>query len=1126
MLNSKYNGYSVHLVESVEEISVIKKLCNPKIHVGIDTETDGLSYYDHNIAGVCISCGTGYDKDHYHGFYLPVRHIGYNKNLPIDSVVALVQWLIDNFVTIWWNRDFDAMMLEKEGVIFPCPGKTNDAQCMAHLVRGDSFPALKDFAHDYCKLDVLHFSDNNAENNNFKTTDPTVTYIYCSQDPLVTVLVARKLWADYPYIHKIYPIDNKFAECMRRIMYSTDLYLDHNRVNKLTEENARELAIVKNQIFQMAGYQFKLDSNVDKADCLSRFVTLTAKTSSGKYRVDKEVLQGIDHPMAKLLLHYANLTKFRSTYLLKMQQFPQPFHVNYQHCNVSCLTKNNKVRTKEGIKSIADVVVGDQILSENGFFPVTAKYEFVDDVVRVQLRNGAFIEGNRKHPVLTADGNWTKLGDLIVGPLGTRVTMCRTMHKSQGKQTVLPEISWGSAQKRWDFSRVVDIDMARIIGFLDGDGSLVSDGVKLCFSTFEPEVEEFYINLFATRLNMKIPIRYVGKDHTIQYKFCSTALSKWFRSIGVKPYGIEDGVDVSTWSSECQLAYVAALFDTDGLVNAQRNSTDKFNLCISMKSKGVIDNIAIILRFHGIDVHTTYEEARQQWRLRVRTFTKYGLFKDQIACYMVCQHKVARLSALKFDYSCVYNRWAGKQDSSEVVSVTPCGKAIVYDIVVGTDHTFIANGIVTHNTGRMSSGGSKGNPFFAPTNIQNFPKVEVFRYLHYAPKSSSISWILNDSPFKPLPSDLILMDENGTEVALKDLKIGQSVLTNRGHKQVVDCGVLETELLPYEGVYCDKNGEWEYMEPAESNCDKWFLDLGEEVYSVTATFGNIQIRTLQKVKTKGGMRDCFICPPGYVWISQDYSAEEQVLLANFSKEPNLINPIKEGKDIHKYVATQMFGGYDPTHRTIAKTIAFCANYGGSGYTIAKRLGKSQQEGEELLKRYNNTMSRATKWKQEMCKQGRRTGLVFTYFGRPRAVWMYYNSSDPGMHGFADRTCANSPIQGTGGDIIRIDHIKLYQKMSNLEFNPVEDENDGLGPRPAFRYACTIHDEINLFVKIRYLKQVSNMLYDIMYMKFPNWELPLTTSPSIGVDWGHQFDISGWTDEGVAIPACTEDLSLL
>lgn len=335
MKSAKFNGYDVHLVETVEELQLVRKACSQKVDIGVDTETSGLDHYKDDIAGVCISGGSGYGPGQYHGFYIPVRHSGYQKNLPLTEVVNLTQDLVNTHKSIWFNRDFDNTMLEKEGYKAPCVGHTHDCQCMCHLIKGDPMPSLKDYAHDYLKIDVIHFSENNAEANNFKTTDPTVTYVYAAQDPIITVLLARKIWAEYPHIRKIYPLDNKFAECMRRFMYSTDLYLDHGIVRKKLEENAMELASIKRQIFSYTGYQFRLTANRDIADALSRYVTLTAKTKSGTWDTSKEVLSEMNHPLADMILKYKTLEKFRGTYLAKMDVFPQPFHINYQHCNAA-----------------------------------------------------------------------------------------------------------------------------------------------------------------------------------------------------------------------------------------------------------------------------------------------------------------------------------------------------------------------------------------------------------------------------------------------------------------------------------------------------------------------------------------------------------------------------------------------------------------------------------------------------------------------------------------------------------------------------------------------------------------------------------------------------------------------
>lgn len=637
MINGTYNGHPVHLIESVSEFEFIKSLLDPKITVGMDTETQGLDYTQHRVVGVCISAGHSFLKEHYHGFYLPIRHSSYASNLPVSEVINFVQYIVDNYKTAWWNRGYDFSMLEFDGFKAPYVGHTHDVQCMAHLVLGESFPSLKDFAARYLKYQVIEFSSNKADQGNFGTTDPAVTFIYGSQDPLVTALLARCLWSQFPYIQKIYPLDNKFGEALRIFCRDTELYLDKELLQKQLDDVLKEQTKVKAEIFAMTGYEFRLTSNRDKADALSRVASLTQKTAKGEWAINKDSLSKIDHPLARLFEKYSNLEKFRGTYLEKMFAFPNPFRVNYQACNVS--------------------------------------------------------------------------------------------------------------------------------------------------------------------------------------------------------------------------------------------------------------------------------------------------------------------------------------------------------------------------SGRISSGSSKGNSFFQPINIQNIPKQEVYRYLH---KGSILGYYVDDDP-------------NGA---------------------------------------------------------------------------------IFKIKTKGGMRDCFVPPKGFVWMAADYNAEEMRIMANLSNEHGLIEPILSGQDIHKFVATKMFGHYDPSHRTIAKIINFASNYGAGGYTIGKRLGVSEEEGEEMLARYNAALPALTRWKQEIMKDARRKGFVFTMLGRPRAVFMYYNTGNPKDKAFGDRTAVNSPVQGLGGDVIRMDFVKL---LNALQSDPDFNEN--------VKFALSVHDEIDVFVKPHYIKKCYQYLKSIMTFAPKQFQVPLIVEPSVGLDWGHQIDIT-------------------
>lgn len=165
---------------------------------------------------------------------------------------------------------------------------------------------------------------------------------------------------------------------------------------------------------------------------------------------------------------------------------------------------------------------------------------------------------------------------------------------------------------------------------------------------------------------------------------------------------------------------------------------------------------------------------------------------------------------------------------------------------------------------------------------------------------------------------------------------------------------------------------------------------------------------VKSVKCKGGLRDAFVCPDGYVWVSCDYGGEEMVLAADFSKDENLIEPIREGKDIHRHIAETMFGTGDDESRSRIKQLNFSVIYGATEYSIAKRLEIKIEECRELLNRYFGHLGKLAAWRDRMIERAHKNGYVCTLFGRPRMLFEMYQNGD---NGSADRCACNSPIQG-------------------------------------------------------------------------------------------------------------------
>lgn len=331
MLWGTFNGYKVGLVQNLSDLDYIRADLHANIIAGFDSETTGLSFVRDRVVGVCIATGKTYSKDDYCGYYIPIRHVGYHANLPVDLVIAFVQYVVDNYMTMWWNRSFDFSMLELDGFKAPFVGKTHDVQFMAHEIFNERYPKLKVFAKRLFGFKTIDFEENNADNGNFGSTDPEVSFIYAAADPLITTLCGLRIWSDYPHIRQIYPLDNESGEAVRRLA-KADILLDYDFLDQEVIRTSARMEDVRQRIYQLVGYVFNISSEDDKADALSRFVTLTVRTKSGKFKTDKNVLATIDHPLAKLMLEYNALGTYLKSFVSKMASWRHrqiPVHINY-----------------------------------------------------------------------------------------------------------------------------------------------------------------------------------------------------------------------------------------------------------------------------------------------------------------------------------------------------------------------------------------------------------------------------------------------------------------------------------------------------------------------------------------------------------------------------------------------------------------------------------------------------------------------------------------------------------------------------------------------------------------------------------------------------------------------------
>lgn len=228
------------------------------------------------------------------------------------------------------------------------------------------------------------------------------------------------------------------------------------------------------------------------------------------------------------------------------------------------------------------------------------------------------------------------------------------------------------------------------------------------------------------------------------------------------------------------------------------------------------------------------------------------------------------------------------------------------------------------------------------------------------------------------------------------------------------------------------------------------------------------------------IRQAFIAPPGKKLLAADYSQIELRIMAHLSKDEGLLNAFRQGMDIHRATAAEVFGvestDVSAEQRRAAKAINFGLIYGMSAFGLAKQLGISRQDAQRYVDRYFERYPGVHIYMQRTKEHAREKGYVETLFGR-RLYLPDIHSRNMQVRQYAERTAINAPMQGTAADIIKLamiavdawfqsDHLDaaiIMQVHDELVLELPEDQVDILTPGIIERMVYVVKLDIPLEV---------------------------------------------------------------
>jgi DNA polymerase-1 len=247
---------------------------------------------------------------------------------------------------------------------------------------------------------------------------------------------------------------------------------------------------------------------------------------------------------------------------------------------------------------------------------------------------------------------------------------------------------------------------------------------------------------------------------------------------------------------------------------------------------------------------------------------------------------------------------------------------------------------------------------------------------------------------------------------------------------------------------------------------------------------NIPIRSAEGRR----IRQAFIAPEGYRLVAADYSQIELRIMAHLSGDEGLLTAFRQGLDVHRATAAEVFGSaldeVSTEQRRRAKAINFGLIYGMSAFGLARQLQLGRHEAQEYIDVYFERYPGVRAYMENTRELARQQGYVETLFGR-RLYLPEINARNKMRAQAAERTAINAPMQGSAADIIKRAMLRVDDWLSR---SPVDAQ-----------IIMQVHDELVLEVAEADVELVREQLCEQM-SSAAELSVPLLVETGVGANW--------------------------
>ena len=338
-------------------------------YFSFDTETTSLNPMQAELVGVSFAVKPN------EAAYVPLMHnyLGVPKQLNRDWVLKQLKPLLENptQIIVGQNLKYDYKVLANAGI--EIKATMWDTLLESYVIDGPSVRhdldnlALKNLAYDTIKY--IDVAGSGAKQKTFDQVPLEEAGPYAAEDADITLRL-------HQYFEPIYKKEKFFENILKDIewplmpilakMEFYGVLIDSDMLKKQSSALQRRITRLKNEIYNMAGEEFNIDSTKQLREVLftQLKIPVLKKTPAGQASTAEDVMQelSIDYAIPKLILEYRSYNKLKSTYTdklpLQVNSKTRRIHTNYIQTGTSTgrlaskdpNLQNIPIRTEEGRK--------------------------------------------------------------------------------------------------------------------------------------------------------------------------------------------------------------------------------------------------------------------------------------------------------------------------------------------------------------------------------------------------------------------------------------------------------------------------------------------------------------------------------------------------------------------------------------------------------------------------------------------------------------------------------------------------------------------------------------------------------------------------------------------------------